>query len=122
MEASLEVRWLRLYVSNAEGMDLIPGWGTKFPHAAWHSQKIKEKEKKLSHQHIMMRNEIEVQVNCASEVLEISLEGPISSLALAVSSPNSPPLCPVFGFYSMCAVDIPGQGRVDCCSKFSSKY
>ena len=98
METSLEVRWLRFYVSNAEGTGLIPGWGTKFPHATWHSRKIKEKEKKRSHQHIMMRNEIEVQVNCASEALEISLEGPISSLALAVSSPNSPPPCPVFSF------------------------
>ena len=41
---------------------------------------------------------MEVQVNCASEALEISLEGPISSSALAVSSPNSPPPCPVFIF------------------------
>ena len=31
---SLAVRWLRLPVSTAAGMGLIPGWGTKVPHAA----------------------------------------------------------------------------------------
>ena len=36
---SLVVQWLRLRVSNAGGVCLIPGWGTKIPHAAWHSQK-----------------------------------------------------------------------------------
>ena len=27
------VQWLRLSTSNAEGVGLIPGWGTKIPHA-----------------------------------------------------------------------------------------
>ena len=30
------------HASNAGGMDLIPGQGTKSPHAVWHSQKKKE--------------------------------------------------------------------------------
>ena len=28
---SLAVQWLRLHASTAEGMDSIPGWGTKDP-------------------------------------------------------------------------------------------
>ena len=35
------VRWLSLHTSNAEGADLVPGQGTKFPHAMQHSQKVK---------------------------------------------------------------------------------
>ena len=31
---SLVVQWLRLCASNAGGTGLIPGWGTKIPHAA----------------------------------------------------------------------------------------
>ena len=38
---SLVVRWLSLHTSNAEGADLVPGQGTKFPHAMQHSQKVK---------------------------------------------------------------------------------
>ena len=30
---SLEIWWLRLHVSIADCMSLIPGWGTKIPHA-----------------------------------------------------------------------------------------
>ena len=33
--------WLRLHASTAGGTDLIPGRGTKIPHAAWCSQKKK---------------------------------------------------------------------------------
>ena len=40
---SLVVQWLRLHTSNAEGMGLIPGQGTKIPHATWCSQKKKKK-------------------------------------------------------------------------------
>ena len=43
---SLEVQWLRLHASNAGGTCSIPGWGTKIPHAAWHGQKKKKKERK----------------------------------------------------------------------------
>ena len=32
---SLVVQWLRLCASGAGGMGLIPGWGTKIPHAVW---------------------------------------------------------------------------------------
>ena len=39
---SLAVQWLRFHASTAGGMGLIPGWGTKILHAAWHSQKIKK--------------------------------------------------------------------------------
>ena len=30
------VQWLRLRGSTAGGVGLIPGWGTKIPHAPWH--------------------------------------------------------------------------------------
>ena len=45
------VQWLRLYVSNAGGSGLIPGWGTKILHAAWCSQKNKTKQKTPTEQH-----------------------------------------------------------------------
>ena len=34
----LWVQWLRFCASNAGGMGLIPGGGTKIPHAAWYGQ------------------------------------------------------------------------------------
>ena len=43
MGTSLAVQWLRLHASNAGGTGLIPGWGTKIPHAAGCSQKKKKK-------------------------------------------------------------------------------
>ena len=36
---SQALQWLRLSNSNAGGTDLIPGQGTKIPHAVWHGQK-----------------------------------------------------------------------------------
>ena len=38
-------QWLRLYVSLAGGMHLIPGWGTNIPHVAGCGQKLKKKER-----------------------------------------------------------------------------
>ena len=35
---SLAVQWLRLCASDTGGVGLIPGWGTKIPHATWSSQ------------------------------------------------------------------------------------
>ena len=32
------VQWLRLHDSNPGGMGLIPGQGTRVPHAAWPEQ------------------------------------------------------------------------------------
>ena len=32
------VQWLKLHTSNAQGVGLIPGQGTKIPHAMWHGQ------------------------------------------------------------------------------------
>ena len=37
------VQWLRLCASKAGAAGSIPGQETKIPHAAWHSQKIKNK-------------------------------------------------------------------------------
>ena len=37
---SLVVQWLRFHSSTAGGTGLIPGPGTKIPHATWHGQKI----------------------------------------------------------------------------------
>ena len=39
VESSLVSRWLRLHASNAGDSGLIPGQETKFPQAAWYSQK-----------------------------------------------------------------------------------
>ena len=36
---SLEIQWLGFHACTAEGSGLIPGWGTKIPQAAQHSQK-----------------------------------------------------------------------------------
>ena len=38
----LAVQWLRLHTSIAGGIGLIPGLGTKIPHATQHSQKNKD--------------------------------------------------------------------------------
>ena len=38
---SLEVQWWRLHGSNAEGIGLIPGQGTKIPRAVWQGQNPK---------------------------------------------------------------------------------
>ena len=40
---SLAVQWLGLWASTAGDMGLIPGRGTKIPHAAWHGQKKKKR-------------------------------------------------------------------------------
>ena len=43
------VQWLRLHTSTIAGVSLIPGQGTKIPHAPWHSQKeIKKKRKYMT--------------------------------------------------------------------------
>ena len=35
------VQWLRFHASNAGGVGLVPGWGTKIPHAVgMHKKKI----------------------------------------------------------------------------------
>ena len=39
---SVVVQWIGLGALTARGPGLIPGWGTKVPHAAWRSQKIKK--------------------------------------------------------------------------------
>ena len=41
LRTSLAVQWLRLCASNTGGVGLIPGLGTKMPHAVWHSQNKK---------------------------------------------------------------------------------
>ena len=42
------VQWLRLRASTAGATGLIPGPGTKIPHAPQHGQKLKIKKIKLS--------------------------------------------------------------------------
>ena len=42
------VQWLGLHTSTAGGTGLIPGRGTKIPHAEWHSQnKFKKKNQNI---------------------------------------------------------------------------
>ena len=43
---SLAVQWLRLCASTAGSTGLIPGWGTKIPHAARCGQKKRKQETK----------------------------------------------------------------------------
>ena len=45
---SLAVQWLRLCASNVRGTGLIPGRGTKIPHAGWYGQKVKKNKIKHS--------------------------------------------------------------------------
>ena len=45
---SLTVLWLRLPASNAGDLGLIPGQGTKIPHAVQHSQEKKKEERTRS--------------------------------------------------------------------------
>jgi len=42
------VQWLGLHPSNAGGMGLIPGWGTKIPHAYTAQPKNKQHLRKLN--------------------------------------------------------------------------
>ena len=42
---SLAVQWLRLHTSTAGGTGLIPGQGTKIPHAAWRDHPTTKKRK-----------------------------------------------------------------------------
>ena len=46
---SLAVQWLRLCTRNAGGTGLIPDWGTKILHAAWHGQEKKKKCRVFNH-------------------------------------------------------------------------
>ena len=41
----MEIQWLRLWTSNAGGMDSIHDWGTKIPCAMWGVDKKKKKKK-----------------------------------------------------------------------------
>ena len=45
---SLAVQWLGLYIFTAEGVSLIPGWGTKILQVVWFDQnKTKQNKKTL---------------------------------------------------------------------------
>ena len=41
---SLAVQWLRCCTSSVADVGLIPGWGTKIPHAAQRGQKQKQRQ------------------------------------------------------------------------------
>ena len=38
------VQWLGLRAFTTKGMGSVPGWGTKIPQAAQHSQKLKKRK------------------------------------------------------------------------------
>ena len=44
-ETSLVLQWLMLRTATADDAGWIPGWGTMIPHAMWHGQMIKNKNK-----------------------------------------------------------------------------
>ena len=52
------VQWLRLCTSSAGGAGLIPGQGTKIPHAVGCSKKKKKKNKKLTSQIMPLLTEV----------------------------------------------------------------
>ena len=86
------VQWLRLNVSNAGGMGLILGWGTKIPHAAPHGGKINKNK--------WIKN---LKGNCVT-----------CSLSCYPWSPNSPPDIPkVSAFRSQ--REINGQWLIPAC-------
>ena len=47
-----DFRWLRLHASSAGGTVLIPGQGTKLPHVARHSHKIKKGNSRCKEDHM----------------------------------------------------------------------
>ena len=55
---SLVAQWLRFCASTIGGVGLIPGQGTKIPHATWCGQKKKEKRKENVHTHTYTHNGI----------------------------------------------------------------
>ena len=61
-ETFLDIQWLGLHAFTAEGMGLIPGWGTKIPQAVWYSKKKKKKKKSK------INSELEKTVNKMSEL------------------------------------------------------
>ena len=55
---SLVVQWLRLCASTSWGTGLIPGWGTKIPHAERCSQKLKTKKQKNKSASLLTRYQV----------------------------------------------------------------
>ena len=51
---SLVVQWLRGHTANTGSTGLIPGWGTKIPHAMGHSQKIKKRMERWNKEIILL--------------------------------------------------------------------
>ena len=49
------IQWLRLYSSIAWGTGLIPGWGTKIPHAMCHGKKKTQKPNKKIYKTLMKK-------------------------------------------------------------------
>ena len=67
--SSLEVQWLRLCISTAGGMGLIPGQGTKIPRALLHGQKPQiRKKKKALYALYMERRQREIELWYRSNV------------------------------------------------------
>ena len=57
------VQWLRLRTSNARGTGLIPGQGTKIPHAVWCGQKyIYKKKLKIEKQLAAAKSQLPLQI------------------------------------------------------------
>ena len=50
VRTSPEFQWLRLHASTAGGTDLVPGWGTKIPHAVWCGQKTNKQQQQQQNQ------------------------------------------------------------------------
>ena len=69
MRTSLVVQWLRLESSNAGDMGLIPGMGTKIPHAAEPGQKKKRKRRSR------MEYSVWLEKNMAPAFMELSDRG-----------------------------------------------
>ena len=54
----------RLHASTAEGLGLIPGRGTKIPHAVWPKKRKKEKKDNLSKPSFLSINKVKIIMEC----------------------------------------------------------
>ena len=69
MGTSLAVQWLRLRAPTTRDVGLIPGWGTRIPHASRRGQRKKQENKKT-----------EKMISRGEELEVLALHSPVSFL------------------------------------------
>ena len=83
---SLAVQWLRLHISTAGDMGLIPGEGTRIPQATWHGQK-KKKKTQWTHIHCIVVLDTSLQTYTFVHILQILKCTHLTNILLC--APNS---------------------------------